>query len=176
MERRKAIATLLSLGLAAETNRKVAKAEEPEIIEVSEKTSLIPFARLEALPDSPLEAAQKLILQRPPIYYPEYLLKSAIQTEVEARIQDIAYRYGEDPNKLKRIAWCESRYLPNSVNLGYGVRSTKGIDYPTGTWQYLLGTFTRFLRMDVDYRRDLDVETLLFVHSYRLSPGEWTCR
>lgn len=177
MERRAAIATLLSLGLTVATTPRLIYAEE-EIKEAEtsppfEQTSLIPFSSLENLPDSPLEAAQKLVLERGPIYYPEapikHPLRSFIQAEVAVRIEDIALRYNEDPEKLKRIAWCESQHYPNSV------RSGGRIDNPSGTWQYLEGTFKRFLGIDVDYRRDLDVETLLFIYSYRLSPREWSC-
>lgn len=184
MERRIAIATLLSLGLTAASKPLITHAEEhteePETVQVFEQTSLIPFAHLADLPDSPLAAAQTLVLQRAPIYYPpipyNHPLRSAIQAEVQVRLEDIADRYQEDPDQLKRIAWCESKYLPNSVNLNYKVQTAGRVDHPTGTWQYLESTFKRFLGIAVDYRRDLDVETLLFIHSYKLSPGEWSCR
>lgn len=182
MERRKALIQFTAWGLntAASLTLPFTTRANEEVAEESTSSSIIPLAKLEDLPDHPLEAAQTLVFQRSPIYYPEvstnHPLRSAIQSEVETRLEHIAARYNFDPRQLKRIAWCESGFYPNSINWNYSVITQNQRDNPTGTWQFLKSTFFRFLGLNTDYRRDLDVETLVFIYAHRLSPREWSCR
>ncbi len=189
MNRREAIATLSGLGLSTTTQLpQIAHAQEipieeplpfPEEIVVAppqpEQTSLIPFTELEKLPDNPLEAARYLVSTRPPILYPETQfgtpLMNHITSEVRVRLEHLAQRFQYNLNDLLRVGFCESRLYPNSINF-----SAWGYDKPSGTYQFKLQTFVGYLGIAADYRKDLDVEALLFMHAYRISPGEWECR
>jgi LysM repeat protein len=62
---------------------------------------------------------------------------------IEGIIVAAAYRYGQDPQVLLRVAWCESRYDPNAYNAQYGA---------TGLFQFLYSTWLTTPYRDYDRR------------------------
>lgn len=62
---------------------------------------------------------------------------------IEGIIIAAAHRYGQDPQAMLRVAWCESRYDPNAYNAQYGA---------TGLFQFLYSTWLTTPYGDYDRR------------------------
>lgn len=175
MQRREAIQRLIVIGATAglvsgEVKPSYAGGEDSD-------SPFINFSPLESLPDDPLAAAHVLANSREPILYPEvpsgHPFRKLIAAQVRVRLADIAKRYGIDKTGLLRVSGCEATDYPNSVNYNF-----RGPDKPTGLWQFLNQTFRFYsgFACDADFRKDLDVSTLVYIYASGISPKEWACR
>ena len=96
--------------------------------------------------------------------------------DIQQMIVTAANKYGVSSDRLLRIAKCESGFNPSAKNKGYYA----GGGNPTGLFQYLPETWTRYQRkMGVSgwdiYNPQHQAELTAFAFSIGGS-GEWECR
>lgn len=96
--------------------------------------------------------------------------------DIQAYIVEQATAHGLDPQRMLRIAKCESGFNPGSVNRNY----TAGGGNPSGIYQYLPETWKRiggrsgYEATDVfNWQQNVRVTMWAFANGYS---GEWACR
>lgn len=96
--------------------------------------------------------------------------------EIQQYIYDQAVAHGLDPQRMLRIAYCESKFSPTAVNKDYYA----GGGNPSGIYQYLPETWKRiggrsgYEATDVfNWQQNVRVTMWAFANGYS---GEWACK
>lgn len=96
--------------------------------------------------------------------------------EIQNYISQKAIEYGLDPQRMLRIAKCESGFNPGAINKNYYA----GGGNPSGLYQYLPETWSRIggrsgLQADnvFDWQQNVNVTMWAFANGYA---GEWACK
>jgi len=188
------VALVLSISLA--TNKRI-EVERPQLaVELRPLESKVEASSIEEVipalaPEKPAEPVQEVkqpeVVVTPPepikpVVEPVVVAKPIVkpkpkpQGSVQQMIIESASKYGVSADKLLRIAKCESGFNPNAINRGY----TAGGGHPTGLFQYLPETWTRYQRkLGVSgwniYNPKHQADLTAFAFSIG-GAGEWECR